>query len=81
MASFSGGNVSLRRLNAAGTAARPTPWIILLANRNDMLFENTPAVIPVHIESIVQVILSFYHRGQTFYRLLESLRLQQSDMS
>jgi hypothetical protein len=46
MASLAGGNVSLRRLNAAGTAAKPTPWIILLANRNVILCANPPAAIP-----------------------------------
>src|SRR5919202_2373968 len=46
MASFAGGNVSLRRLNAAGTAANPTPWIILVVNRNVILCANPPAVIP-----------------------------------
>ena len=33
MASLAGGNVSLRRLKAAGTAAKPTPWIILVTSR------------------------------------------------
>ena len=47
MASFAGGNVSLRRLKAAGTAANPTPWIILLTNRNVILCANPPAVIPI----------------------------------
>src|SRR5919197_1055068 len=46
IASLAGGNVSLRRLKAAGTAANPTPWIILLANRNVILCANPPAVIP-----------------------------------
>jgi hypothetical protein len=46
IASFSGGNVSLRRLNAPGTAASPTPCTTLIANRIVILFENAPAVIP-----------------------------------
>src|SRR5918993_2695267 len=46
IASLAGGNVSLSKLKAAGTAAKPTPWIILLANRNDMLSANPPAIIP-----------------------------------
>ena len=46
MAIFAGGNVSLRRLKAAGTAANPIPWIILLTNRNVILCANPPAVIP-----------------------------------
>ena len=46
IASLAGGNVSLRRLKAAGTAAKPTPWIILLASRNEILPANPPAAIP-----------------------------------
>jgi hypothetical protein len=46
MASRAGGKESRRRLNAAGTAARPTPWIILLASKNDMLSANPPATVP-----------------------------------
>ena len=46
IASLCGGNESLSRLKAAGTAAKPTPWIILVTRRNVMLFANPPAVIP-----------------------------------
>src|SRR5437016_5245883 len=46
IASLDGGNVSLSRLKAAGTAANPRPWIILLANRIDMLFASPPATTP-----------------------------------
>ena len=46
IASFCGGNESLSRLNAAGTAAKPTPWITRLTRRNEMLFANPPAIIP-----------------------------------
>ena len=46
VSSLAGGNVSLSRLDAAGTAANPTPWIILLANRNDMLLATPPAAYP-----------------------------------
>ena len=46
IASLAGGNVSLSRLKAAGIAAKPTPWIILLAKRNDMLSAKPPAAIP-----------------------------------
>ena len=44
-ASLAGGKVSLSRLKAAGTAAKPTPWIIHIISRNKMVFANPPAAV------------------------------------
>src|ERR687891_1647014 len=66
MASLAGGKVSLKRLKAAGTAAKPTPWIILVTSRTDMLSAKPPVTSPtIYIVSSTSNTFFFPYRSES----------------